>query len=320
MKPSFYHLAFELSPRDPAEAATPTTEPQLPDDFYPTLSFRPFHDTVRPVSPQPLPEIRSRRAGFSPERRSALQRRHPTNQSRRSSSDMVAASAQSPGMHTISSTPLSDNSGVKQDWRFGKVSVDSIDMEDSGLKTQGKQAETSAHFGEHDRSVAGLSLKGKYVPSSSKSSDLGWGVVHLYRDIEPLDEVPCGVAARLLSGENTGDEQSPSIKDCTTLCLLAVPTYMTPADLLGWLGEGTREEVSHFRLVRTGRTNKYMVLLKFREARAAAQWQALWDCKPFNSTEVCHLSGCCCGVSPLNNSAAGELSRCFRQVAPVPVL
>jgi BRCA1-associated protein len=61
---------------------------------------------------------------------------------------------------------------------------------------------------------------------------------------------------------------------------------MTPSDFLGFMGEQTREEVSHFRLIRTSRANKYMVLMKFREAERARAWRKEWDGKAFNSMEV----------------------------------
>lgn len=61
---------------------------------------------------------------------------------------------------------------------------------------------------------------------------------------------------------------------------------MTPSDFLGFMGEQTREEVSHFRLIRTSRANKYMVLMKFREAEKARAWRKEWDGKAFNSMEV----------------------------------
>jgi len=159
-------------------------------------------------------------------------------------------------------------------------------MEDA-VGAQWKQPQNSTSLVPAVHNMGGAPLKGKYVPSCPTTSDLGWGVVHLYRDLEPSGEISLHGADRSLGDAIHNSGELRSIQDCTTLCILAVPTYMTPADLLGWLGESTREEVSHFRLVRTGRTNKYMVLLKFRKPAAAASWQRLWDCKPFNSTEVC---------------------------------
>jgi len=127
----------------------------------------------------------------------------------------------------------------------------------------------------------GLTTKGEFIPSDPKNTELGWGVVHLYRD---ADETP-GLY------ENSADSQASSSMafdpvDCTTLCILAVPSYMSPSDLLGYVGPQTRKDVSHFRLIRTRRANKYMVLMKFRDSQAARNWHKEWNGKPFNTMEV----------------------------------
>ncbi|KAJ5105274.1 hypothetical protein NUU61_002621 [Penicillium alfredii] len=79
--------------------------------------------------------------------------------------------------------------------------------------------------------------------------------------------------------------------DCTTLCILAVPSYLSPSDFLGFMGERTMDDVSHFRMIRTARANRYMVLMKFRSARKAQDWQKEWNGKVFNSMEpeTCHV-------------------------------
>lgn len=127
-------------------------------------------------------------------------------------------------------------------------------------------------------SSGGLATKGKFVPLSPKDTELGWGVVHLYRD---------GQETPGLHDDAEGADVEFNEEDCTTLCILAVPSYMTPSDLLGFVGEQTREHVSHFRLIRTARANKYMVLIKFWDAKLARAWRKEWNGKPFNSMEVC---------------------------------
>lgn len=133
----------------------------------------------------------------------------------------------------------------------------------------------------HAATSGGLATKGEFVPSDPKHTEVGWGVVHLFRD---GDETPG------LYDEVDG-AYGPFVEDCTTLCILAVPSYMTPSDFLGFVGEQTREDVSHFRLIRTSRANKYMVLMKFREASRARAWKKEWNGKTFNSMEpeYCHV-------------------------------
>ena len=66
---------------------------------------------------------------------------------------------------------------------------------------------------------------------------------------------------------------------------------MMPSDLLGWVGEQAREGVSHFRLIRTGKANRYMVLMKFRDAKTAKVWRKEYNSRVFNSMEpeYCHV-------------------------------
>ncbi|OAX78110.1 hypothetical protein ACJ72_07586 [Emergomyces africanus] len=174
--------------------------------------------------------------------------------------------------------------------------------------------------------IGGLATKGKYVPLDQKASDSAWGIVHLYRDIEETsalykdDDDPSFLKGSALArsamidgsnnnnvdrkygsadvlaeegeaGESGGSGSSAttaahSTEDCTTLCILAVPSYMSPSDFLGFVGEQTRDEVSHFRMIRTARANRYMVLMKFRNGKRAKEWQRDWNGKVFNSMEV----------------------------------
>ncbi|KAL8777251.1 MAG: hypothetical protein Q9213_007944 [Squamulea squamosa] len=143
----------------------------------------------------------------------------------------------------------------------------------------------------------GIATKGRFEPVSNEEEDTGWGVVRLFRDAEetpglyeitPNSKTRAGRAS--LTQENTED---PSFRDedCTTLCILAVPSYLTPSDFLGFVGEKTRDEVSHFRMIRTEKGNRYMVLMKFRSAKKAREWRREWNGKPFDSMEPenCHV-------------------------------
>jgi BRCA1-associated protein len=149
---------------------------------------------------------------------------------------------------------------------------------DGDNRPRGKSLNHTTHVG---ASSGGLATKGKFAPSDPKNTEVGWGVVHLYREGQ---ETP-GLYDDIASGAGS-DGKAFNEEDCTTLCILAVPSYMTPSDLLGYVGEQTREDVTHFRLIRTGRANKYMVLMKFRDAQKAREWRREWNGKLFNSMEV----------------------------------
>ncbi|KAF2130250.1 hypothetical protein P153DRAFT_356052 [Dothidotthia symphoricarpi CBS 119687] len=164
-------------------------------------------------------------------------------------------------------------SAGQRDWRFDSIAIASIDMDAPSLAPN----------------AGGLATKGRFIAADIKDTDVGWGVVHLYRDgheTPGLYEQPDGVR-----GLDAQPDAAPSDAECTTLCILAVPAYMTPSDFLGFMGEQTREDVSHFRLIRTSRANKYMVLIKFGDAHKARAWQREWNGKPFNSMEpeYCHV-------------------------------
>ncbi|CAD0056866.1 unnamed protein product [Aureobasidium pullulans] len=145
-----------------------------------------------------------------------------------------------------------------RDWRYGPVTVESIDMEANKTPS------------------SGLHTKAVYVPSAPKATDVGWGVVHLYRDSQETAALEHSLAK---------EDVDFDPQQCNTLCILAVPSWMMPSDLLGFVGDQAREDVSHFRLIRTGRANKYMVLMKFRQAKKAREWQKLWNGKLFSAME-----------------------------------
>jgi BRCA1-associated protein len=290
----FFHLAFELYP---SRGASSQTSPSTSTTFTPPpntdlFSELPAHtSTSWSLNPHQhqrdcsrtlrRPECDAKHKVATPTTHylaptthhlaslgassSDVSRHRPQHSSRRFShqhQQRTRASLSEPSPHDSpvpivkSRTRPRTQSVAHKDWRFDTISIVSIDM-----KTV--------------TSSGGLATKGKFIPSDLKDTEVGWGVVHLYRD---------GQETPGLYDEDAGTEFDE--EDCTTLCILAVPSYMTPSDLLGFVGEQTREGVSHFRLIKTARANKYMVLMKFREAETARAWRKLWNGKTFNSMEV----------------------------------
>ena len=230
-------------------------------------------------------------------------RKQEQRDSERTTTKAVISSSDAEGGQPI---PSSSRSGgekrertafysVCQDWRYDKILIQDI--------TMATEANTNKHEAGKDltRKITngisagsgGLATKGRYEPCDLDQEQLGWGVVRLYRDSEEtpgLYDEPATAkhskAGRSVSRKETDGQPTFRDEDCTTLCILAVPSYLTPSDFLGFVGEKTRDVVSHFRMIRTERGNRYMVLMKFRNGKNARQWRREWNGKAFDGMEV----------------------------------
>jgi BRCA1-associated protein len=186
------------------------------------------------------------------------------------------------------------------DGRCDNIYVEGTDMsskhENHTTGMQEKDTQINKGIGS---STSGLQTRGHYVPIDHEPTNAGWGIVHLYRDLDettslythPPPELWNDGSAPHTNKHGSKPHPPPKDEDCMTLCILAVPSYLGPSDFLGWVGEKTRDDVSHFRMVRTGKQNRYMVLMKFRDGRKARAWQGEWNGKVFNSMEpeTCHV-------------------------------
>lgn len=257
----FYHIVFDLN--SPSALCSAGLSPTPPLDFFSPALFD--------------------KSTSAPAPRETTQ--NPGEPSFNINSDSPPALRQSSSLEATTSRPgiaarrepLADKTAQDQeDWRYDEITLEAVDMEPRRA-TQGSPSAGTAVPAE--LASQGLTLRGKFIPSSPKTADIGHGVVHLYRDMEPSDMLAAETWPKSGSSEDRAD-------DSTTLCILAVPSYMTPSDLLGWVGEQTMEHVSHFRLIRTARSNKYMVLMKFHEAEQAKKWQRDWNGRLFSSMEV----------------------------------
>ena len=184
---------------------------------------------------------------------------------------------------------------VSQDWRYDKILIQDITMASAvDIKKLEAGTDTTRKITNGiSAGPGGLATKGRYEPCDPDQVELGWGVVRLYRDSEEIpglyDEPTApkhSKAGRSLSRKETNKQPAFRDEDCTTLCILAVPSYLTPSDFLGFVGEKTRDVVSHFRMIRTERGNRYMVLMKFRNGKSARQWRREWNGKAFDGMEV----------------------------------
>src|SRR3569833_2452328 len=185
-----------------------------------------------------------------------------------------------------------------KDWRFGRLSIESLDPPPPPPPPQADMADytnpTPAASLGPNLGGPGQATKARYISLVTKNTEIGWGIVHLYSegvDGQTLDQDTRDAAsddgddAAAADGESGGDEP-------TILCIPSVPSYLSPSDFLGFVGEKWRGDVSHYRMVMTSRMNRYMVLMKFRDSKRAKEWRKEFDGKVFNSmeAEICHVT------------------------------
>ncbi len=338
----FYHLKFELypypspdpasantKPRTKAEARESRREVYLPpagSDIFSTKDW-PKHKALEGgADPR-----RFRAQGFSSSRSEGDGREHkpirkaavvidcgPSRATNSSEDDAdneritvpIANSAKHEFPPPSPAHIQSDLASARKDWRFGRVRIESVDMVETAARQRGESS--SAMVSPAVGINAGLADVGRVTKARfeavEKGTEVGWGVVHLYRDGEETIGMGMEVYSPGHKRDNEAEKEGKAIEDdCTVLCIPAVPSYLTPSDFLGFVGEKTMESVSHFRMVMTGRMNRYLVLMKFRDVTAARAWKKEFDGKVFNSMEVSFPLLCCASSVGLLCSSCHEV-------------
>lgn len=186
------------------------------------------------------------------------------------------------GLTSQSVLPVRDESPkAVGDWRFGQITVETPEL-GSVIFMAGETSKAGSLAAPSlgpSYGGSGTATKAKFLPLRSKSTDLGWGVVHFYREEAESSDLT-GPSSRIES------EVEPAGADCTTLCIPAVPSYMSPGEVLGFIGQRWMDNISHCRMVMTAKLNSYLVLLKFRSDESALSWRKEFDGTVFNTMEV----------------------------------
>ncbi|CAN6599806.1 RING finger protein Etp1p [Trichomonascus vanleenenianus] len=126
-------------------------------------------------------------------------------------------------------------------------------------------------------------VKGRY---------LGKGVVRLFRDVAaPQEDGGAPHAAHAASSSEAGSSELNDVNDQTVLAVLAVPSYFSPSDVLGFVGQKTQDNVSHIRMIKAEASGRFMVLFKFRDSEGAQEFYSEFNGRLFNSmeSELCHI-------------------------------
>ncbi|CAK7902399.1 RING finger protein Etp1p [[Candida] anglica] len=115
-----------------------------------------------------------------------------------------------------------------------------------------------------------------------KAVSLGEGTIRLYREFEPEDD-------ELSRSEPLSAQVIPG--DDTMVCIVAVPTYFTATDLLGYIGNTYIDSITHIRILKSDKPNRFLVLIKFKDILKTAQFQKAFNGRAFNSMEpeTCHV-------------------------------
>ncbi|CUM63634.1 uncharacterized protein PRCAT00001216001 [Priceomyces carsonii] len=118
----------------------------------------------------------------------------------------------------------------------------------------------------------------------------GNSIIRLYREFERIE----GIEGLSISEGNKNDlskDEYSIIADDTMVSIVAVPTYFTATDLLGFIGESNMKHITHIRILKSNVPNRFLVLIKFDNAFSASEFQYNFNGKPFNSMEpeTCHV-------------------------------
>lgn len=158
-----------------------------------------------------------------------------------------------------------------QDYRFGRIRIDWMDRKRLMSKQQGKH-QRKTDSGDNKNGDGGgvqslASSTPEYLPFVSGHTELNSGILRLYRNHNrSVDSI---VADKL-----------------DILAVLAVPAFMSVADYLHFI-RPFDNVISHYRIVHDSQPNRYMVLMKFRDSAAAADFYQQINGKTFNPMRVC---------------------------------
>ncbi|KAF9358842.1 hypothetical protein BGX26_000768 [Mortierella sp. AD094] len=194
------------------------------------------------------------------------------------------------------------------DYRLGPIHIACLD-EPSLVPTKDKSGTHKNRASKHKKAATAtasstMGTTGATTALASAGfhdSESAEGILRLYKD---TNEITTG-NIYIQSGQE-GDQTSTStitVNDReregaqiihpdhgTTVCVLAVPSYLSPGDFLSFVGP-VRSNVSHFRIIRDAVPNRFMVLMKFRTSEATAEFYRRYNGKTFSSLEpeICHV-------------------------------
>ncbi|KAI1304861.1 hypothetical protein EDD11_005063 [Mortierella claussenii] len=215
----------------------------------------------------------------------------------------AASSTSSPGKSSgiLASHP--------QDYRFGTIDVASLD-DTSLAAAKDKTPSIKSRTSKKKMTIAAAAATASSGATAEASSGTGFhnsepvqGILRLYKDtneittgdihIQSAAQIEESSSSTTIHGRAGSDREGAEIIHPdygTSVCVLAVPSYMSPGDFLNFVGP-VRASVSHFRIIRDAMPNRFMVLMKFRAIEATAEFYKRYNGKAFSSLEpeICHV-------------------------------
>ncbi|KAK8023021.1 RING finger protein [Apiospora marii] len=286
----FYHLRLELYSTPIAQSSssvetTPNAPLWLPPKHFDIFGELPAHN------PEFIPRNRDNRQPPSKYRpRPRPTRRLNCGKPRPSASEtepnrLILNERQYRQLHqrTASFPPPQSHAAIKpqtaaKDWRFNQLSIHSLriaaptESADSAMTAQSSSTPSAAAAAVGpSMGSAGKATKARFLPLKTKDTNIGWGIVHLYREVEETPELSALADAEEVEDPERFEGRFPAT------CRQATFSASSARE---W-----RDQVSHYRMVMTGRLNRYLVLLKFRDSKRAYMFKREFDGRVFNDIE-----------------------------------
>lgn len=198
------------------------------------------------------------------------------------------------------------------DWRFGAVEL--FDLAELSQQQQQQQQEQLNNNSKRLNNNKTMASTKQSRSGPVMGAFLGYGVVRLFKSpvtaavAEDAEDKDLYVQPSVPTVPTTDNHTEDETKTSTILCVLAVPSYMTPYDLMQYFDDGYADSITHYRLVRSAgltpspsESNHFistdhnnisnMVLIKFRHEAAATRFYAHFNGHTFNSLEpeTCHV-------------------------------
>ncbi|CUM53378.1 unnamed protein product [Debaryomyces tyrocola] len=170
--------------------------------------------------------------------------------------------------HIIIEIPESQDNHSLLDYRYSPIEVTAIDT----------SSENRSEMATNDIEP----LKAKF---------LGDGNIRLYREFEEDETSLDFLSSTSSAASEPFSYPNATEGDDTMVSIIAVPTYFTATDLLGFIGDSYMKYITHLRILKSEKPNRFLVLIKFNDILKTAEFQLKYNGKPFNSMEpeACHV-------------------------------